>query len=60
MRGQTIIRAAWVPLLAGALGVLYAPNTLVFYLASAVFVAAATLQVSTAVRIFQLSHRHVG
>ena len=61
MRGQTVIRAAWLPLLAGALAALYAPSTPVFVAAVLVFLASAGLQAFTAIRVVRLSHRrHLG
>jgi hypothetical protein len=55
MRRQTQIRVAWIPALAGGLGVLYAPNFLVFALAALVFVGAVTLQVTAAAEVFRLT-----
>jgi hypothetical protein len=59
MRGQLLIRAAWVPLLAGGLLALYAPNFAVFAAAALVFVAAASLQTAAAVRVVRLARRRV-
>jgi hypothetical protein len=55
MRRQTLIRVAWIPVLAGGLGALYAPNLLTFTLAACVFALAAALQVMAAAEVFRLA-----
>jgi hypothetical protein len=55
MRAQVVIRTAWIPLLAGGLLALYAPNTLVFALASILFIGALVVQTVASVRVFHLS-----
>ena len=48
-----------IPLLAGGLGSLYAPNSFTFWVAAFVFALTATLQVTAAAEIFRLTgHRH--
>jgi hypothetical protein len=55
-RAQTVIVAAWAPLLAAGLLALYAPSGLVFALAAGVFAATAIVQVAASIAAVRSSH----
>jgi hypothetical protein len=55
-RAQTVIVAAWAPLLAAGLLALYAPSSLVFALAAVVFAGTAIVQVAASVTVVRARH----